>query len=185
MTAETFFDPHQRATVEAAMARIIPTDDEPGAREAGADRLRRPLPLRHRLHLRQAGRQRLRDADRRPRRRLAAAHRDPAQDLCRGHRRPRSRCRRCFGAPFARLYAEPSRTRSCGLSTALGTQSASAGGRARRGPGAATDADRDRTRISAASRDAYAAGLLCRPDLWRQQRPRRLGGHRLPGTIAR
>ncbi len=32
----TFFDPHQRATVEAAMARIIPTDDAPGAREAGA-----------------------------------------------------------------------------------------------------------------------------------------------------
>ena len=34
MTA-TFFDPHQRATIEAAMARIIPTDDQPGAREAG------------------------------------------------------------------------------------------------------------------------------------------------------
>ena len=31
-----FFDAHQRATVEAAMARIIPTDDQPGAREAGA-----------------------------------------------------------------------------------------------------------------------------------------------------
>jgi gluconate 2-dehydrogenase gamma chain len=29
-----FFDEHQRATVEAAMARIIPTDDAPGAREA-------------------------------------------------------------------------------------------------------------------------------------------------------
>lgn len=29
-----FFDVHQRATVEAAMARIIPTDDTPGAREA-------------------------------------------------------------------------------------------------------------------------------------------------------
>jgi gluconate 2-dehydrogenase gamma chain len=33
--AETFFDAHQRATIEAAMARIIPTDDQPGAREAG------------------------------------------------------------------------------------------------------------------------------------------------------
>jgi len=32
---ETFFDPHQRAAIEAAMARIIPTDDTPGAREAG------------------------------------------------------------------------------------------------------------------------------------------------------
>jgi gluconate 2-dehydrogenase gamma chain len=29
-----FFDPHQRETVAAAMARIIPTDDTPGAREA-------------------------------------------------------------------------------------------------------------------------------------------------------
>ncbi len=34
-THATFFDDHQRATVEAAMARIIPTDDAPGAREAG------------------------------------------------------------------------------------------------------------------------------------------------------
>jgi gluconate 2-dehydrogenase gamma chain len=32
--AGTFFDAHQRATIEAAMARIIPTDDQPGAREA-------------------------------------------------------------------------------------------------------------------------------------------------------
>ena len=30
----TFFDPHQRATIAAAMARIVPTDDLPGAREA-------------------------------------------------------------------------------------------------------------------------------------------------------
>jgi gluconate 2-dehydrogenase gamma chain len=30
----TFFDVHQRATIEAAMARIIPTDDQPGAKEA-------------------------------------------------------------------------------------------------------------------------------------------------------
>jgi len=30
-----FFNAHQRATIEAAMARIIPTDDQPGAREAG------------------------------------------------------------------------------------------------------------------------------------------------------
>lgn len=36
--AETaaFFDPHQRETVAAAMARIIPADDGPGAIEAGA-----------------------------------------------------------------------------------------------------------------------------------------------------
>jgi gluconate 2-dehydrogenase gamma chain len=33
--ADTFLDAHQRETIEAAMARIIPTDDTPGAREAG------------------------------------------------------------------------------------------------------------------------------------------------------
>ncbi len=32
---ERYFDDHARATIEAAMARIIPTDHEPGAREAG------------------------------------------------------------------------------------------------------------------------------------------------------
>ena len=30
-----FFEPHERAIIESAMARIIPTDDTPGAREAG------------------------------------------------------------------------------------------------------------------------------------------------------
>ena len=34
-TTSRVFDDHQRATIEAAMARIIPTDDTPGAREAG------------------------------------------------------------------------------------------------------------------------------------------------------
>lgn len=33
--SDTFFDEHQRATVAAMMARIIPTDDTPGAAEAG------------------------------------------------------------------------------------------------------------------------------------------------------
>ncbi len=33
---DRFFDDHQRATIEAAMARIIPSDDTPGATEAGA-----------------------------------------------------------------------------------------------------------------------------------------------------
>jgi gluconate 2-dehydrogenase gamma chain len=35
VTAERFFDDHERATIEAAMARIIPTDEVPGAGEAG------------------------------------------------------------------------------------------------------------------------------------------------------
>ncbi|CAA9583187.1 MAG: hypothetical protein AVDCRST_MAG59-5083 [uncultured Thermomicrobiales bacterium] len=35
MNDDAFFDDHQRRTIEAAMARIIPTDDRPGAREAG------------------------------------------------------------------------------------------------------------------------------------------------------
>jgi gluconate 2-dehydrogenase gamma chain len=35
MADDTFFDDHERATVRAAMARIIPTDDTPGATEAG------------------------------------------------------------------------------------------------------------------------------------------------------
>lgn len=35
MTDDRFFDAHQRETVAAAMARMIPTDDTPGAREAG------------------------------------------------------------------------------------------------------------------------------------------------------
>jgi gluconate 2-dehydrogenase gamma chain len=38
MTAALFFDPHQRATVAAAMARIIPADDTPGALEANTIR---------------------------------------------------------------------------------------------------------------------------------------------------
>ena len=32
--SDTWFDPHQRASVAAAMARMIPTDDAPGATEA-------------------------------------------------------------------------------------------------------------------------------------------------------
>jgi gluconate 2-dehydrogenase gamma chain len=32
---DRFFDDHQRETAAAAMARMIPTDDVPGAREAG------------------------------------------------------------------------------------------------------------------------------------------------------
>ncbi len=35
MAAGRFFDAHQRETIEAAMSRIIPSGDQPGAREAG------------------------------------------------------------------------------------------------------------------------------------------------------
>jgi gluconate 2-dehydrogenase gamma chain len=34
MTSDRFFSAHQRATIEAAMARIIPSDQDPGASEA-------------------------------------------------------------------------------------------------------------------------------------------------------
>jgi gluconate 2-dehydrogenase gamma chain len=37
-TERLYFDEHQWATVEAAMARIIPTDQDPGSREAGTVR---------------------------------------------------------------------------------------------------------------------------------------------------
>lgn len=37
-TERLFFDEHQWSTIEAAMARIIPSDRDPGAREAGAIR---------------------------------------------------------------------------------------------------------------------------------------------------
>ena len=78
MPDDAFFDPHQRATVQAAMARIIPTDDTPGATEAGTiDFLDRYL-SGTRLHLRQTRRQRLRGADRQARGGVAAADRsDP------------------------------------------------------------------------------------------------------------
>ena len=36
MTSDIFFDAHQRRTIEAALARIIPSGEFPGAREAGA-----------------------------------------------------------------------------------------------------------------------------------------------------
>jgi gluconate 2-dehydrogenase gamma chain len=36
MIQPTFFDARQRATAEAAMDRVIPSDEHPGAREAGA-----------------------------------------------------------------------------------------------------------------------------------------------------
>ena len=39
-----FFDPHQRATIAAAMARIIPTDRHPGCHRGGHHRLPRWLP---------------------------------------------------------------------------------------------------------------------------------------------
>ncbi len=54
--ADGFFDSHQRATLEAAMARIIPTDDTPGAREAGTiDFLDRYLSGTHHVYAKPDG----------------------------------------------------------------------------------------------------------------------------------
>ena len=74
-----FFDPHQRATVAAAMARIIPTDEFP-ERPKPAALISSTAISAASTHLRQAGRLRLRNSDRGARR-LARAHRDPASQV--------------------------------------------------------------------------------------------------------
>ena len=89
MSDATFFDPHQRATIEAAMARIIPTDDEPGASEAGTiDFVDRYLSGIDFIYAKPDG-SGFETLDGQAGRRLAAARRDPAQDLYRRDRRAR------------------------------------------------------------------------------------------------
>ena len=80
--------PHQRATIEAAMARIIPTDDTPGAREAGSiDFVDRYLSGIGFIYAKPDG-SGFETLEGPSGRRLAAAHRDHARPLRRGHRRP-------------------------------------------------------------------------------------------------
>ena len=118
MTEQAFFDAHQRATIEAAMARIIPTDDTPGAREARHDRLPRPLPVRHRLHLRQARRQRVRAAGRQARARPGSgASRSSASKLRRGRRGARPARPASASAPTSSSSPATSRTRCCARSS--------------------------------------------------------------------
>ena len=99
-----FFDDHQRATVEAAMARIIPTDDRRARREAGTvEFLDRYLSGIGFIYAKPdgSGFEKLegkRGAG------LAAAHRHPAPQVRRGHRRARpAQPRRGFGADFVEL----------------------------------------------------------------------------------
>ena len=85
----TFFNAHQRATIEAAMARIIPTDDTPGAREAGCiDFLDRYLVGIGFIFAKPDG-SGFETLEGQSGRSLDAAHRDHARPLPRRYRRPR------------------------------------------------------------------------------------------------
>ena len=111
----TFFNPHQRATIEAAMARIIPTDDTPGAREAGCiDFLDRYLSGIGYIFAKPDG-SGLRDAARAAARRLDAAHRDHARPLLEGIRDLDARAQAPFCADFVGSAARRSRMTSCTL----------------------------------------------------------------------
>ena len=89
MSNQTFFDAHQRATIEAAMARIIPTDHEPGAREAGTiDFVDRYLSGIEFIYAKPDG-SGFETLTGKQAERVEEARRDPAQDLCRRDRSAR------------------------------------------------------------------------------------------------
>jgi gluconate 2-dehydrogenase gamma chain len=102
----TFFDAHQRDTVRAAMARIIPTDDTPGAAEAGTiDFLDRYLSGIHHIYAKPDGSGfeqltgKRAEAWRRRIDILRAKYVEGVQELDR-------RSEEVFGAPFVRLQPE-------------------------------------------------------------------------------
>ncbi len=104
--SEGFFDEHQRRTIEAAMARIIPTDDQPGAREAGTvDFLDRYLSDVDHVYAKPdgSGFERL-DGKRADawRRRIGILREKYVAGLVELDRRSEAR----FGAPFVQLAAE-------------------------------------------------------------------------------
>ena len=110
---DTFFNPHQRATVEAAMARIIPTDDTPGAREAGCiDFVDRYLSGIGYIFAKPDG-SGFETLEGRLGRSLDAAHRDHARPLRRRHRATSTRAPRQSFRPTSSRWRRSSRTRSC------------------------------------------------------------------------
>ena len=185
---DTFFDPHQRATVEAAMARIIPTDDTPGAREAGCiDFLERYLSGIGYIFAKpdgsgfetlegrsaEAWKQRIEIM----RGRYVEGLRD-LDDRARGT---------IFDVEFVDLAPrqqdeDPAGAREGGLRrkpTTLARERRAGRPRLSRTRPAA-DLDRGRPRLPAAADNPHPPGLLRRPDLWRQQGPDRLEGDRFP-----
>ena len=183
---DTFLDPHQRATIEAAMARIIPHRSDPRRAGGRSRRLPRPLPVGHRLHLCPARRQRFREARAGAASAgLAAAGRPRAQRVRRrdrgarqaGPRAPRRR-------PSSELDRGPSRTRSC---AALERPEQADGARTTCHamadpiePALQQTSAEARPRLLRPARHAHPPGLSRRPDLRRQPRSGRLADHRLP-----
>ena len=170
----TFFDPHQRATIEAAMARMIPTDDQPGAREAGTiEFLDRYLSGLGFIYAKPDGsgfetlEGKRAEAWQGRIEILRAKYREGVAELDR-------RSRAEFGAEFKALAPE----QQDGVLAAVERAAAHASRHGR--AGAAADEHRDRARLRPAPGDAHTAGFLRRPDLWREQGPRRLAGDRLP-----
>lgn len=101
-----FFDDHQRQTIEAAMARIIPTDDRPGAQEAGTiEFLDRYLSGIDHVYAKPDGSGFERLADKRAdawRRRIAIVREKYVAGVAELDRRSRAR----FGESFVRLAPE-------------------------------------------------------------------------------
>ena len=179
-----FFDPHQRETVAAAMARIIPTDDVPGASEAGCvDFIDLYLSGIDHIYAKPdgSGFETLSGVTAESWTRRIGILR---QKYIEGIGVLDAEARTRFDAAFFQLDAEQQDE----ILTALehsGSQPASAGGPPGEGPALQQTLDRNRSRISAAAGHAHAARLLLRPDLRRQQGPRRLGRHRLSRTRPR
>ena len=174
-----FFNPHQRATVAAAMARIIPTDDSPGATEADCvefvDRYLSGVGFIYAKPDGSGFETLTGPIERGWRQRIEILRRKYSEGIEALDHAARSQ----FSVDFVELDAEqagrnPEGARERERPAGVGRRPA------RRGAGAATDLDRNRSRVPALARDAHATGLLLRSDLRRQQGPRRLGLHRVP-----
>ena len=154
MSKGAFFDAHQRATVEAAMARMIPTDHEPGAREAGTiDFVERYLSGIEFIYAKPDGSGFETLTGKRAeawRRRVEVLR----KIICRGNSRPRRARQRRFRRRIPRAGRGPARR------DLIGDSNVGIRRRRRRGAGAATNADRNRAELRAAPSHAYEAGIL-------------------------